>query len=175
QMAPTDGKAMMVFTVTQGNSLTAAAQATNTELQLKQESSRQLTVNGLPALEVLTSQTSQDPNSGATSSIAVQSVYIQYSNDIYVFHGVSTPQNFGSYDGNFDRTMSGFKALTDASKINVKPERIKLVAVKSSGTLSQALQANGVTAARVKEFAIVNGLETNAQVKAGTMIKVPTK
>ncbi len=175
QMAPSDGKALMIFTISQGGSLEAAATATNQELQLTVQNKRNLTVNGLPALEVLTTQTSQDPNSGQTNSIAVQSMYIQYKSDIYVFHGVSTPQAFQSYDGQFDRTMSGFKTLTDASKINVKPERINLVNVKSSGTLSQALQANGVPSARVKEFAILNGMESNAQVKAGTMIKVMTK
>jgi predicted Zn-dependent protease len=105
----------------------------------------------------------------------VQSYYIQYKSDIYVFHGVSTPQHFNSYDAQFDRTMTGFRQLTDNSKINVVPERIDVVPVKSSGTISQALQAYGVPSTRVKELAIVNGMETNAQVQAGTSIKIVKK
>jgi predicted Zn-dependent protease len=172
QMAPSDGKALMIFTLAPDGSLQSAAQATSQQLQLTVLNSRQITVNGLPGLEVLSEQVSQDPNTGQQFSIGVQSIYIQYNSNNYVFHGVSTAQNFNSYEGQFDRTSLGFKALNDASKINVVPERIKLVSVKSSGTLSQALAAHGVPSSRHKELAIVNGMETNTQVTAGTTIKV---
>ena len=172
QMAPSNGKALMIFTLSSGSSLQAAAQATASELQLNVVDSRQLTVNGLPALEVLSTQTSQDPNTGAQSSIAVKSMYIQYSGEIFVFHGVTTPNDFQSLESTFDRTMTGFKQLTDQSKLNRQPERINLVTVKSAGTIAQALQANGIPSNRVKEFAIVNGMEQNAQVSSGTVIKV---
>jgi len=175
QMAPPNGKALIIFTVTQGSSLQAAAQSDATNLQLTVSNSRQITINGLPAMEVMSSQVTQDPNTGKQSSISVKSVYIQYKNDIYVFHGVSLPQDFQGYVSQFDRTMSGFKALTDPSKLNVRPERINVVSVKQSGTLAQALQANGVPSTRVKEFAILNGMDQTAQVTAGTMIKVMTK
>ena len=172
QMAPSDGKALMIFTLAPDGSLQSAAQTTSQQLQLTVLNSRQISVNGLPALEVLSEQVTQDPNSGQQYSIGVQSIYIQYNSNNYVFHGVSTAQNFNSYEGQFDRTSLGFRALTDASKINVVPERIKLVTVKSNGTLSQALAAHGVPSNRHKELAIVNGMETNTQVTAGTTIKV---
>lgn len=175
QMAPSDGKALMIFTIAQGSSLQAAAQTTTQQLQLTVLNSRQITVNGLPALEVLSEQVSQDPNTGQQSSIGVQSVYIQFKSNIYVFHGVSTAQNFNSYEGHFDRTSLGFRELTDNSKINVAPERIRLVSVKNTGTLSQALQAAGVPSARIKEMVVLNGMESNAQVTAGTTIKVVGK
>lgn len=175
QMAPTDGKALMIFTIAQGSSLQAAAQATSQQLQLTVLNSRQITVNGLPAMEVISEQVTQDPNSGAQSSIGVQSIYIQYSGSIFVFHGVAAAQNFNTYESHFDRTSLGFKQLTDASKINVVPERIKLAKVKSNGTISQALQAYGIPSARHKELAIVNGMEVNAQVSAGTTIKIVGK
>lgn len=172
QMAPSDGKALMIFTIASGSTPQAAAEITSKELQLTVLNSRQLTVNGLSAVEVLAEQRSTDQSTGQTNAIAVQSYYIQYKSNIYVFHGVSTPQNFNSYDAQFDRTMSGFRQLTDASKINVSPERIDIVPVKSAGTISQALQAYGIPSTRIKELAIVNGMETNAQVKAGTSIKI---
>ncbi len=175
QMAPSNGKALMIFTITKGNSLQSAAQTTATDLQLTVLSSRQITVNGLSALEVYSEQVTEDPSTGQKSSISVKSVYVQYKQDIYVFHGVSLPQDFQGYVSQFDKTMTGFKELKDQSKINVIPERIKLVSVKQGGTIAQALQANGVPSNRVKEFAIVNGMEQSAQVKAGTLIKVPGK
>ena len=145
------------------------------DLQLTVADSRSVTINGLPALEVLSQQITQDPSTGQQNALAVQSMYIQYKSDIYVFHGVSTPQNFASYDTQFDRTMSGFRQLTDASKINVQPEKIKLVSVKSSGSLAQALQAYGIPSNRHKELAILNGMETNTQVSSGTSIKIVGK
>src|SRR5688500_8234234 len=124
-MAPSDGKALMIFTIAQGSSLQAAAQATSQQLQLTVLNSRQISVNGLSALEVISEQVTQDPNTGQSASIGVQSIYIQYGGDIFVFHGVAAAQNFNNYEAQFDRTSLGFKQLTDQSKINVKPERIK--------------------------------------------------
>jgi predicted Zn-dependent protease len=174
-MAPSDGKALIIFTIAQGSSLQAAAQSTSEQLQLTVLNSRQITVNGLSALEVISEQVSQDPNTGQTASIGVQSIYIQFKSNIYVFHGVSSAQNFNSYEAQFDRTSMGFKELKDASKINVVPERIKVVQVKSSGTLAQALQAYGIDSKRHRELAIVNGMETGTKVTAGTSIKIVGK
>jgi predicted Zn-dependent protease len=175
QMAPSNGQALMIFTLAEGNSLQAAAQNTSSQLQLNVISSRQITINGLPAVEVIANQTSQDPNSGQTNTIDVKSVYIQFQSNIYVFHGVSTPQYFGGYENDFNRTMTGFKELKDASKLNVKPDRINVVSVKQSGTIAQALAANGVPSNRIKEFSIVNGMAEKDQVQAGTLIKVLSK
>lgn len=175
QMAPSDGKALMIFTIAEGNSLESAAQTMTQQLQLSVINSRQISVNGLSGLEVISEQVTQDPSSGQSSSIGVQSIYIQFKSNIFVFHGVSAAQNFNSYEAQFDRTSLGFKELKDASKINVVPERIKVVAVKNNGTISQALQAYGVPANRIKELSIVNGMEQNAQVTAGTSIKVVGK
>lgn len=175
QMAPSNGKALMIFTIAEGSSLQAAAQTTATNLKLNVSNSRQISVNGLPALEVLSTQDTQDPSTGATSSIAVKSVYIQYKGNIYVFHGVAAPADFQGYASSFDRTMTGFKELVDQAKLNIKPDRINVVPVKNSGTLAQALQAYNVPSTRIKEFAIVNGMPQNEQVTAGTLIKVLTK
>lgn len=175
QMAPKDGKALIVFTLAQGSSLQNAAQTTSQQLQLTVLNSRQITVNGLPALEVLSEQVSQDPNTGQQYSIGVMSVYIDYGSNIYVFHNVAAAQNFNSYESTFARTSLGFKSLTDASKINVKPERIKLVSVKSTGTLAQALTAYGIPTTRHRELAVVNGMETNTRVTSGTSIKIVGK
>src|SRR5687768_4184481 len=175
QMAPADGKALILFTIAQGSSLQAAAQTSSEQLQLTVLDSRQITVNGLSALEVISEQVSQDPNTGQQSSIGVQSIYIQYGSNIYVFHGVAAAQNFSTYEVQFDRTSLGFKELKDASKINVVPERIKLVSVKNAGTMAQALQALGVPSARHKELAVLNGMEMSTPVTAGTTIKIVGK
>lgn len=175
QMAPDNGKAIMMFSLAQGSSLQDAATQNATDLQLTVGSSRQVTVNGMQALEVLSQQVSQDQSTGEQTAINLKSIYIKYGSNIYYFHGVSTPADFQSYVSTFDKTMYGFKELKDASKINVMPERIKVVSVKQSGTLQAALQAYNVPTARQKELAVVNGMELTSQVTAGSKIKIFTK
>lgn len=175
QMAPSSGKALMIFTLGEGSSVQDAAASVNAQLKLTVISSKQITVNGLQGLEVIAQQVSQNSSTGEQVTIAVKSVYVKYGTNIYVFHGVSTPADYQSYVSQFDRTMFGFKSLSDASKINVKPERIQVVSVKSNGTLASALQAYGIPSTRTKELAIVNGMEQNANVTAGTKIKIVQK
>jgi predicted Zn-dependent protease len=175
QMAPSNGKALMIFTLGEGSSLQDAANSVNQQLQLTVSSSRQVTVNGLQGLEVIAQQISQNPNTGEQSAIAIKSLYIKYGTNIYLFHSVSTPSDFQSYASQFDKTMYGFKSLSDASKINVKPERIQVVSVKNNGTLASALQAYGIPSTRNKELAILNGMTTDQAVTAGSKIKIVQK
>jgi predicted Zn-dependent protease len=175
QIVPKDGKALVVFTMAEGTSLQDAATKTATDLKLTVISSKQVTINGLQALEVMSQQVTQDPNTGQESKISVKSMYLKYGTGIFVFHGVSAPADFQSYMTYFDKSMYGFKALTDASKLNVLPDRIKVVAVKQGGSLASAFSSFGVPSARHKELAVVNGMELTATVKAGQKIKIFSK
>jgi predicted Zn-dependent protease len=165
----------MVFGITEGSSLQDAATKAATNLELTVISSRQLTINGLQALEVMSEQVTQDQSTGAQNKISVKSMYIKFGSSYYVFHGVTTPADYQSYVSAFDKSMMGFKELKDQSKINVKPERIQVVSVKQSGTLASALQSYGVPSNRQKELAIVNGMELNANVTSGQKIKIIAK
>ncbi len=175
QMAPENGKALIVFTLAQGNSLQEAANQAATDLKLTVASSKQISVNGLRALEVLSDQVTQDPGTGQQTSLKIKSVYIQYGQTIYVFHGVSMPDDFAAYVAHFDKTFYGFRELKDAAKINVVPERIKVVPVKQSGSLLQAFEAYRIPAARHKELAVVNGMELSTPVVSGAKIKIFSK
>jgi predicted Zn-dependent protease len=172
QMAPSNGKALIVFTLADGATLQEAASKTSSDLKLTVISSQQVTVNGLQGIVVLSEQVTQDASSGQESKIQVKSMYIRYGNANYVFHGVSTPTDFQSYVADFDKSMYGFKALTDPGKINVVPERIKIVQVKQSGSLADVFSSFGIPASRHRELAVVNGLEPNANLTAGQKIKI---
>ncbi len=174
-IAPSDGKALIVFSLAEGNTLQEAASKAASDLKLTVLSSKQLSINGLQALEVLSEQVTQDPSTGAESKIEVKSMYIRYGSNNYVFHGVAAPEDFQSYINVFDKSMNGFRELKDQSKINVVPERIKIVTVKQTGSLANAFQSYGVASGRQKELAVVNGLELNDQVQSGQKIKIFTK
>lgn len=171
-MAPSDGKAMMVFTLSQQKTLQAAADTTIRGMSLKLQESSNTTINGFPALATVCSQTTTDQNTGAQATNLIMSCYINYDNMIYVFHGVSAQADFQSYQSFFKSTMTSFAKLTDAAKINVTPNKLLVKAVQKTGTLSDAFTAYGVPQSKMAELALLNDMELKDVVTAGKMIKV---
>jgi len=68
-------------------------------------------------------------------------------------------------------TISTFATLTDRSKLDKKPETLKIVSNPRSQSLGSALVAAGVPQARVQEMAILNGMDVNETVPAGMLFK----
>ena len=175
QIVAQNGKALIVFSGAEGNSLQDAASKVASDLNLTVLSSKSVTVNGLNALEVYSQQVGQDQSTGQQTTIAIKSMYIRHGSNTYVFHGVSGPSDFQTYESTFDKSMYGFKNLTDASKLNVVPERIKVVKASKSGTLADILSSLGVPTNRHKELAIVNGMELNTSISSGQRLKIISK
>ncbi|HUC80667.1 MAG TPA: hypothetical protein VMR70_07100, partial [Flavisolibacter sp.] len=166
QMASPDGKALMILMLAQGTNLQQAASATLEQFQLQSISSRQTTINGLPALQVEAQQ--QQQNGGVMRTL---STFIQYNNTIYHLIGVSMMADYNAYGNVFLNTMEGFRTLTDQAKINRKPERIRLRTTSQAGTLEQILRGYNMPAARLEELAILNGMLLTDRVPSGTMLK----
>ena len=170
QFAPKDGKALLMMMGAQGNNLQEAANAVLQQNNLQVLDSKQLTVNGLPAIAMVADpkpQQGQQPQ-----PIRVLSYLIQYGNTIYLFLGVSATTDFNQFTPFFTNTMEGFRQVTDQSKLNKKPERIHIKTVAGNTTLEQALRSFSVPANRFEELAIVNGMKLTDRVTAGTMIKI---
>jgi predicted Zn-dependent protease len=180
---PTE-KAMMVLTVAQGNSLEEAVQNTSKQLNLNVLRSENKTVNGLPAIAVAAevAQQQQQTQQGmsntngqsaqtATPKTGVLSYYIQYNNMIYVIHGVAQTANYTSYASTFKSTMESFRALTDQSKINVTPEKIRIKSAPRSATLGELLNTWNVPQKRQEETAILNSMYLTTPVTSGTLVK----
>ncbi len=166
QMAPRDGKAMMMLTMAPGKSLQEAANAVLQQNQLTVVESRETTVNGLRAIAMVADQRQEQ------GTLRTLSYLIQYGDAIYLMLGVSNAANFNAYSQYFSNTMQSFKQLTDAAKLNKKPERVRIKTVSSATTLEQALRTFGAPAARLEEFAILNGMTLKDRLPAGTLIKV---
>jgi len=172
QMAPKDGKAMMVFFMAQQKTLDEAAQFAMEQLKLEVLESKHTTVNNLPALVALSQQVTQNQQTGETQTIKALSYLIQQENNIYVFHGVAADADFNSYLKTFESTMANFNRLTDPSKLNVQPDRIKIRTINSASvSLSEALKYYKVPESRLNEFALLNNMELDHILKRGDMIK----
>jgi predicted Zn-dependent protease len=170
--APSDSKALMIFTMSSEKSLQAAADSTVARLGLTIVESNKTTVSGMPAIAVLSQQIKQDQSTGAQSITRILSYYIDYNSRYYILHGVSTDNDFTAYSGAFESSMKSFSVLTDESKINVKPKKILIKKVNATGTLTNALTYYGMKQEQMSELALLNDIELSDQVQAGKLIKI---
>lgn len=171
QMAPADGKALTIFTLSQKKTIQEAKQEIVEQQKLTVIRDLDMKIGGFPAYGMVSDQVAEGQN-GQSTNIAVQTILINYDGVIYVFHGLCDKTDFQKYEPMFDSIMNNFKKLTDPNRINVKAEVIDVVSVKNTGTLSRAFSDYKVTSKRLNEMAILNGLELTDQVKKGEKIKV---
>jgi predicted Zn-dependent protease len=165
--APKDGRAMMFMTLAQGTSLQQAASTAMQQFQLQTTGSRELSVNGLPALAVEARQ--QNQQGGVINTL---SYFIQYNNAIYHIIGITSQADYQAYAPTFNSVMQSFRQLTDAARINKQPERVRIKTVNQTATLQQVLRGFNMPDRRLEELAILNGMRLTDQVQQGTLIKI---
>ena len=142
-------------------------------VQLLQQKGVQVTggeatrVNGWPAWIGTVSTQNSD---GTTSSLAL-AVVQRESGSYYQF--LAAPTSLGN---TFVSTVQSFRDLTDASKLNRQPDRIRLVTVSRSGETVQSV-ARGVSglAVSVDDVAFLNNLQVSSPVPQGFQLKVVTR
>lgn len=163
QMAPQDGKALIVLTLAAEKSLSEAKNAAIQADNLQVLDSRNGNVNGNNAIELTADLNEQ---------VRLLMYLIQYNGNIYKFTGLAEKPNFNNYKRYFTATFDNFNKLTDQSKINRQPERIKIVEVSKTNTLAAILNSHNMPSNRHEELAILNGMELQDRVKQGTLIKI---
>jgi len=171
-IAPPDGKALMVFTFAAGSSLEEAASASLEQLELKPRESYRTTINNMPAIVALSTQVYQDQNTGQQQSNMIISSFIDYDNSYYVIHGVTSEADNNTYSESFMASMGTFSVLSDPSKLNKKPVKILVKRVQRTGTFADALRYYGIQQNKMDELAFLNNLELSDVVQSGKLIKV---
>lgn len=172
QMAAKDGKAIMLMTLAPEKTLQEAATATAERDQLQVVESANVNVNGLPAIAMISQQDQKDPNTGqVVQSLRILTYLIQYNGLIYKMHGLSKAEDFNSYYNLFSSTMTNFRVLTNQSRIDVFPTRVKVETIPSAMTLSQALMRFNQPQDKLETIAILNNMQLTDQLKPGTLIK----
>ncbi|MDW7680116.1 MAG: M48 family metalloprotease, partial [bacterium] len=169
QMFTEEQDAVVLFSLAKASSPTAAADdfISNSGAAVKNRQS--LRVNGLQAYSVTSDITSEG------TTFPVISYFIQLDNQVFTFHGYSSPDKFSGYLPALTTAMKGFKRLTDRSKINVKPSRLIIRKTSRSQTLRAALNEFGVAPDKLEDIAILNGRQLDDTVAANTMFKLVEK
>jgi|SRR5690625_304139 len=172
QMAPRDQNAMMVFGFGPGKTLSEAADAFVQQYNLNVSETNDKTVNGYPSLQLVAEQINENNPSESVRLVVYFYQDRNNKNNIYQMLGVAPRQEFSKFSNYFLFTMDNFKTLTDPDRINVQPEKIKIVTVPFSMTLEEALRRNNMPAKRFEELAILNSMRLNDQLEANSRIKV---
>lgn len=170
-MVPQNGKAVMFMELAQGQSLDAAAQAVVKDNQINVLENSNRPVNGFPAIAIA-GEVVQQAEGQATQTLGVVLYLIQYNNLIYKFTGITAKADLASFAGIFRNTMTSFNVLTDQSKINKLPTRIKIVGAKRNTTLQEALVDYGQSQAKFNELAVLNGMELTTPLTTGYLFKI---
>ena len=169
QMAPKDGKAVMMLKLAQGNSLQEAANTILQQYKLVAVETRNITVNGLQAIYLIADQQPEQQNQPVLRTL---SYIIQYDGIFYHLIGVSAINDFNTYSPSFSYTMQGFRPLTDQVKLNKKAERVRIKTVASAMTLAQFFRQYNIPEARLEELAILNGMKLTDNIVKGSLIKI---
>ncbi len=170
-MVSNDQKSQMQMTLAQGTDPKAAAQSFVQETKLQVASQSDQAINGLPATTVLGDIVQQSQDGSQSQTLRVIASFISYGGNTYMMLGLALAQDFNRYQREIEGSIGSFKQLTDPSKLNRQPERIKIVTNSRSQSLGQALQSQGVPADRINEMAILNGMEVNQTIPAGMLFK----
>ena len=123
-------------------------------------------INGLPAFRTVSKiMTNQ-------GTLEIMSGYVRKGGKVYEFHGLAPENVFRAYQPVFQKTMGGFKPLTNKRMLNRKPLRIQIVSAPRTGTLKQALMALGAPDRDLQSWAVMNGKTLDERVQAGTYLKI---
>lgn len=175
QIGEKQGKAIMLMTLAQEKNLDDAARAAIQRDQLQVVESSKTTVNGLPAIAMISEQIQGQrgqQQGQQQNSIRILTYLIQYNGLIYKLHGMSLKQDFNTFFNTFQNTMTGFRKLTDPNKLNRKPDIIRIKTVTQDMTFGQAMSQFRVPNNKVEDYAILNNMQSTEQLKAGALVKI---
>jgi predicted Zn-dependent protease len=161
--------AAMLFSLTTGTSPTEAARSFSQKSRARVIQSDAIQVHGLSAHRVISDVQTQ------SGVLRVMSYFIQKDKYTFLFHGIASPSLFARYQAAFEDTMGGFKHLSDPKRIQVEPDRIRVLTTPRAGSVKSALVSLGVPNEEIEKAALLNGKSPDQSIPAKTLLKVVDK
>ena len=163
-----NGAAVLQFTFASQNSAEEAAQALRGQQGVRVTNQQRYSAGGNPAVLVEGQAQSQQ---GTT---AFQASFIEYGGNVYQLLGLTSPQGMSTYSRQFSQTMQSFERLTDSRYLNRQPALLEVVRADRSAPFSSFLRGRPeVPGIDDQGMAILNQVELNENVPAGTYLKLP--
>ncbi|HYW50691.1 MAG TPA: M48 family metalloprotease [Gemmatimonadaceae bacterium] len=104
------------------------------------------------------------------SQLAGYVAFIQQDNTTYQLLTITPRAQIQAYDAAFRNTIGSFQRVTDARLLNVKPQKLRVVTLRSAMTLNQFNQQNP-SVVPIATLALINGVDPATSLPAGTQVK----
>jgi predicted Zn-dependent protease len=166
QAGSPEGDAIMGLTLGEGSSPADALDAFLAQEGLESGQRSNAAINGIPAAGA---------NFRATTADGVlrgRVVFLNHQGILLRFLGFTTEQAWQSRGGAIRASLESFRPLTDRSKLDVEPARLRVVTVSRATDLATLLNREGATS-RAEDVRILNRLEGNPTLPAGRVVKIP--
>jgi predicted Zn-dependent protease len=157
----------MVFELTGAKSAEEAAQKLSATQGLRVTDTKPTRVNGQNAMAVMAQGNTQQ------GTVGLLNYFIEYSGRVYSFRGMTSAQRLDSYNAQFQRAMTGFNRVTDPDVIAVKPARLAVVTAERTAPFASFLPTSDVPGMTAQDVAILNQVQMDQTIAAGTKIKLP--
>ncbi|MDX1531038.1 MAG: M48 family metalloprotease [Rhodothermales bacterium] len=169
QIAEPNGRAVMEFTFAQDQtSAEAAGRAFAQQQGFNVSEQGSATVGAGSAYAVVGTANTQQ------GELGIITYFIEYGGNVYRFLGLTAANNLGTYDDEFVQTFRSFDRLTEARYLNRQPVRLEVVEASRTAPFRQFLQGRDLPPGLTEEnLAILNNVQLNETVSAGTALKLP--
>lgn len=126
---------------------------------------QQTTINGIPAFYASTSVAAQ----GGGQNLLTVFAY-EFSNS-QAFHFVTIAPNNSNV---FNSMYQSVSRMTTTEAAQIKPRKLKVVTVASNDTVARMAGKMAYTSLQTERFLALNGLRSNASLRAGSKVKIVT-
>jgi predicted Zn-dependent protease len=112
---------------------------------------------------------------GEQQDLGVYVYALEYDGNIYRFINYSSASQYSSFEPNFEETTTEFDRLTDQQILNINPVRLNLIQTDRRARFSDLLPSSLPMDIQPEEIAILNQVQLEEMIEAGTTIKIPTQ
>ncbi len=170
QIGEPNGRAVMQFTIAEESSAQAAGRAFAGQEGFQASEQQGTRVGGNAAYVVAGTAATQQ------GELGVLAYFIEHGGNVYQFMGFTAQGSFGTYRDEFQSTFRSFAPLTNSAYLNRQPVRLDVVQADRTAPFQSflrdrptppGLDANGL--------AIMNEVQLNDRIPAGTALKLPSR
>lgn len=100
---------------------------------------------------------------------------IEFQDRVYRFINYSTVDAFDKYQSVFTTVPDQFNRVTDQRILNIQPVKLEIITTNHSDTFRNFLPSSLPMDIDEEELAIINQVELDEQIEAGTTLKIPVQ
>ena len=166
-LADPQKQAVMVFELAPARTAREAASKFANAQGIKVVQSRNTTINGAPAVSLVAQANTQQGTAG------ILNYFIERDGRVYSFSGMTSASRVSAFADTLAQVVNRFDRVTDRQVLNVQPTTLAIMTVDRPAPFSSFIPTSDLGTLTPEDLAILNQVELNQTIPAGTKIKVP--